>query len=153
MRPFLNFSSNNLDSSSISSIRQNTTNKLVGGSTNYEEMVESAISMFNQSNSCSTNHQNDKYMILVTNGIGSKSHTEHGKILQSLDAVFYRTGHNVRPQIWAYGNFSVWQTYIHFVAQETRIIRKLFIFFLFFITKRRNQQCKSCIFIRISGNY
>ena len=54
-------------------------------------------------------------------------------------------------------NLRVWyffgqESYIQFVAQETRIISKLFIFH-FFIKKARNRQCKSCIFIVISWNY
>jgi len=44
------------------------------------------------------------------------------------------------------------ETYIHFVAQENRIVRKLFIF-NFFTQKGRNHQCKSCIFIGIRCNY
>ena len=47
------------------------------------------------------------------------------------------------PQIWEYGNFFGQETYIHFVAQETRIVRKLFIF-NFFHKKGRNRQCKRC---------
>ena len=35
------------------------------------------------------------------------------------------------PKFWEYGNFSVRQSYTHFVAQETSITRKLFIFKFF----------------------
>ena len=41
------------------------------------------------------------------------------------------------PHIWEY--LFVNETYIHFLAQETRIIRKLFIFIFFFIKKGRNR--------------
>ena len=56
------------------------------------------------------------------------------------DAVFLGRTHFLG--IW---KFLGQETYIHFVVQETRIIRKLFIF-NYFIKKRRNRQFKSCIF-------
>jgi len=42
-------------------------------------------------------------------------------------------------QIWKYAIFSIRQAYIHFVAHETGIIGKLFIFNLF-IEKGRNRR-------------
>ena len=37
---------------------------------------------------------------------------------------FFEDGPTFVPQIWEYGNFSFRQSYTHFVAQETSIIRK-----------------------------
>jgi len=52
----------------------------------------------------------------------------------NVDAVFYDVPTFV-PQIWEYGNFSVWQNYGHFVAQETSTIGNWFILSFFFIKK------------------
>ena len=55
-------------------------------------------------------------------------------------------------------NLGIWwffraETYNHFIAQEPRIIQKLFVFNFFFIKKGQNRQCKSRIFIGISCHY
>jgi len=47
---------------------------------------------------------------------------------RTIKTPFFKTGPLLIPQIQEYGNFSVSQTYIHFVALETSIIRKIFLF-------------------------
>ena len=57
--------------------------------------------------------------------------------MQSAKAPFFRT-HLLLYQIGEYDNFIGQETYIHFVAQETRITRKLFIFNYVLIKKGYN---------------
>ena len=63
-------------------IRSNSSNQLLGDNTNYVTMVDETIRIFDNLRT-----KNDKYLILLTNGIGTKTITEQGRIEYSEDEI------------------------------------------------------------------
>ena len=72
---------------SYGDIRSNLTNRLLGGKTDFDAMAEGAISMFDNRADDNMKESNDKWMILVTNGLGSKAHTDSGRVKFTIDDV------------------------------------------------------------------